>query len=220
MRRARGPLGKRQLSRMMAALPCAPPKDIPVTAQHPAPDRLPPIPVAAYTPEQEKAAAEFRARRGVEPFGPYAPLLRSPQIMIDVATLGRRLRYESSLPKDLKEQAVCQVARAHTQQFEWSVHVHEARKDGVPEPILAAIAEGRRPDDMTADQALMHDAVTELMTTKRWSDTTYARVTARFGERGAVEIPALIGLYSLLALVLNVARTPPDGDATLVRFPE
>ncbi len=185
-----------------------------------APDRLPPIPPADYTPDQEAAAADFRRRRGVEPFGPYAPLMRSPKVMIDVEALGRRLRYGSCLPEDLKELAICQVARSYSQQFEWSVHAMEAEKAGVSKAILAAIAEGRRPDGMSEDETLIHDAVAELITTKRWSDTTYARIVARHGEQGAVEIPTLVGIYSLLALVLNVARTPADGVEGLARWPE
>lgn len=185
-----------------------------------APDRLPPIPPSAYTPDQEAAAADFRKRRGVEPFGPYAPLMRSPKVMIDVEALGRRLRYGSCLSEDLKEMAICQVARSYSQQFEWSVHAMEAEKAGVSRATLAAIAEGRRPDDMSADEALIYDAVAELLMTKRWSDTTYARIVARHGEQGAVEIPTLVGIYSLLALVLNVARTPSDGPEGLARWPE
>lgn len=185
-----------------------------------APDRLPPIAPADYTPEQEAAAADFRKRRGVEPFGPYAPLLRSPKVMIDVEALGRRLRYGSCLSEDLKELAICQVARSWSQQFEWSVHAMEAEKAGVSRDILAAIADGRRPDAMTADEALIYDAVAELLATKRWSDTTYARIVARHGEQGAVEIPTLVGIYSLLAMVLNVARTPADGPEGLARWPE
>lgn len=185
-----------------------------------APDRLPPIPPSAYTPEQEEAAGDFRRRRGVEPFGPYAPLLRSPKVMLDVEALGRRLRYGSCLPEDLKELAICQVARSYSQQFEWSVHVMEAEKAGVPKQLLAALSDGRRPDDMTADQALIYDSVAELLSTKRWSDVTYGRITARYGEQGAVEIPTLVGIYSLLALVLNVGRTPADGAEGLARWPE
>ncbi|MDP3547385.1 carboxymuconolactone decarboxylase family protein [Phreatobacter sp. HK31-P] len=185
-----------------------------------APDRLPPIPPSAYTPDQEAAAADFRKRRGVEPFGPYAPLMRSPKVMIDVEALGRRLRYGSCLSEDLKEMAICQVARSYSQQFEWSVHAMEAEKAGVSKDILAALADGRRPDAMSADEALIYDAVAELLATKRWSDTTYARIVARHGEQGAVEIPTLVGIYSLLALVLNVARTPADGPEGLPRWPE
>lgn len=186
----------------------------------PAPDRLPPIPPSAYSPEQEEAADEFRRRRSVEPFGPYAPLMRSPKVMLDVEALGRRLRYGSCLPENLKELAICQVARSFSQQFEWSVHVREAGKAGVSAAVLAAVAEGRRPDAMNADETLVHDAVAELIATRRWSDTTYGRIVTRFGEQGAVELPALVGTYTLLAYVLNVARTPADGPEGLPRWPE
>ncbi|WP_204279004.1 hypothetical protein, partial [Klebsiella aerogenes] len=66
-------------------------------------DRMPPIPPAAYTAAQAEAAAQFRARRGAEPFGPYAPLLRSPAVMRDVEALGLRMRHGSCLPENLKE---------------------------------------------------------------------------------------------------------------------
>jgi 4-carboxymuconolactone decarboxylase len=185
-----------------------------------APDRMPPIPPSAYSPDQEAAAADFRGRRGVEPFGPYAPLMRSPKVMLDVEALGRRLRYGSCLPENLKELAICQVARSFSQQFEWSVHAREAEKAGVSSAILAAVADGRRPEGMTEDETLIHDAVAELIATRRWSDPTYARIVARHGEQGAVEIPAMVGVYTLLAYVLNVARTPSDGPEGLARWPE
>lgn len=185
-----------------------------------APDRMPPIAPAAYTADQEAAAADFRKRRGVEPFGPYAPLMRSPKVMMDVEALGRRLRYGSCLPENLKELAICQVARSFSQQFEWSVHAMEAEKAGVSRAVLDAVADGRRPEGMTEDETLVHDAVAELITTRRWCDRTYGRVVAKYGEQGAVEIPALVGTYSLLAYVLNVARTPADGAEGLPRWPE
>jgi len=135
-------------------------------------------------------------------------------------SLGRRLRYGSCLPENLKELAICQVARSFSQQFEWSVHVREAEKAGVAPAILAAVADGRRPEGMTDEEALIHDSVAELIATRRWSDVTYGRIVARYGEQGAVEIPAMIGIYTLLAYVLNVGRTPSDGPEPLTRWPE
>lgn len=184
-----------------------------------APERLPPIDPADYDAEQRRVAADFKARRGYEPFGPYRPLLRSPGLMLEVEAVGRRLRHGSCLPEDLKELAICLVARSFSQDFEWSVHVREAEAAGVSRAVLDQIAAGRRPDGMSAGEALIHDATAELIATKRWSDATYSAIHAAYGERGAVEIPALVGIYSLLAYVLNVARTPPDGEG-LPRFPE
>lgn len=186
----------------------------------PRPNRLPPIPNDARTPEQAAYAADFRARRGVDPVGPYVALMRSPAVCAKVEALGVHMRRASVFPEDLKELAICATARFHTQQFEWSVHVREAEAAGVPRAILNQIAAGRRPDGMNADQALIHDATMELLHTRRWSDETYAQMLARHGEQGVVELPALVGIYALLALVLNVARYPADGPEGLERFPE
>ena len=44
-------------------------------------ERLPTIPPPQYTEEQKQAAAEFEAARKVPVFGPFEPLMHSPQVM-------------------------------------------------------------------------------------------------------------------------------------------
>jgi 4-carboxymuconolactone decarboxylase len=53
------------------------------------------------------------------------------------------------------------------------------------------------------------------------SDATYARALAKFGEQGIVDAIGLSGWYTLVAMVLNTARTPlPSGVAPpLASFP-
>jgi 4-carboxymuconolactone decarboxylase len=53
------------------------------------------------------------------------------------------------------------------------------------------------------------------------SDATYARALALFGERGIVDLTGICGYYCLLAMMMNVARTPADaaGAAPLAKFP-
>ena len=87
--------------------------------------------------------------------------------------------------------------------------------------IVEAIAEGRRPESMAQDEELVYDYVTELLATKGVSDKTYQRITAKFGEHGIVDITGIVGYYSLLAMQMNIARTPiPDGKPLpLPRFP-
>jgi 4-carboxymuconolactone decarboxylase len=184
-------------------------------------ERLPPLDAAALTPEQRAAVEAFRrTRKGLEPFGPYVPLLRSPEVMQLCAALGHYLRHECALGHRLTELAILITARSHHQVFEWSVHAVEAEKRGLAAGIVAAIGEGRRPDGMDADAALVHDAAVELERTKGLSDTTYAALLARFGEQGVVDLCALAGYYGLLALVLNVARTPAEpGGARLRALP-
>jgi 4-carboxymuconolactone decarboxylase len=64
-------------------------------------DRLPAIPAGKLTEEQKKASEEFVTIRKQAVFGPFAPLLRSPELMVRLATMGEYLRYRTSLPPRL-----------------------------------------------------------------------------------------------------------------------
>ena len=73
------------------------------------------------------------------------------------------------------------------QQYEWNVHHAEAMKAGIDPKIAQAIADGRRPDGMTDDETLLYDFCLELQRNRSISDPTYARMVARFGEKGVMD---------------------------------
>lgn len=178
------------------------------------PDRLPPLPQESLTPAQKRAAAELATGPRGAVFGPFVPLLRSPEFLSPLQMAGEYLRYKSALPPRLSEFAILIVARHWNQQFEWHIHHGIAERAGVSAGHIRAVAEGRRPDDMAADEAVVHDFLQELQYNRAVSDTTYGRAVELFGERGIVDLCGLCGYYSLLAMVMNVARTPlPEGIA-------
>lgn len=178
------------------------------------PDRLPPIPEESYTPAQKRAATELATGPRGAVFGPFVPLLRSPDFLSPLQKAGEYLRYKSALPPRLSEFAILVIARRWRQQFEWHVHRPIAERAGVPAAHIAAVAEGRRPDDMARDEAVVHDFLQELQNNRAVSDATYGHAVELFGERGVVDLCGLCGYYSLLAMVMNVARTPlPEGVA-------
>ena len=81
-------------------------------------------------------------------------------------------------------------------------------KAGLKQETINAIAEGRRPGGMPEDEDIVYDFWNELEHNKSVSDATYDRAVKKFGEPGVVSITALNGYYAMLAMVLNVARTP------------
>ena len=175
-------------------------------------DRMPPIPVEQMTEAQRTAVAQFEKSRGSELFGPYVALLRSPELMSSVETMGEYLRFRSALPRPLNELAILITARQWTQQLEWSIHYGEAMRAGLSPDIAEAIADGRRPHSMSGDEEIVYEFCTELLRNRRVSDRTYARAHARFGEHGTIDMVGVAGYYTLLAMVLNTARTPlPPG---------
>ena len=171
-------------------------------------DRLPPMTDAQLTPAQRQAVADFKTARGVEISGPFYPLLRSPELMTRARAMGDYLRYKSALPPRLSEFVILITAREWTQQYEWNAHYQIALKAGVSPEVANAIGEGRRPAAMSDEEAVLYDFCQELHRHKSVSDATYARAIAKFGEQAVVDTVGISGYYTLLAMVLNTARTP------------
>jgi 4-carboxymuconolactone decarboxylase len=170
-------------------------------------DRMPPIPKEHWTEEQARAAAEFARMRGQDVFGPFALMLRSPEVMLRAAAMGDFMRYKTSLPAALNEFIILLTARHWSQQFEWYVHQPAALRAGLSEQIVAAVAESRRPDSMSNDEMVVYDFTTELLRRQHVSDGTYARARDRFGEGGIIEMVGVAGYYAFLSMMMNTAQT-------------
>ena len=185
-------------------------------------DRMPRIADQDMTDDQRKAAEEFRAGRGYPVLGPFAVMLRSPEVMLRAKAMGDYLRFRNVLPKRVSEMVILVAAREWTQQFEWSYHYKYAMEAGLAKETADAIADGRRPETMAEDETAAYDFAMELHHRKSVSDATYARAHALFGERGIIDLVGLNGYYSFLAMMMNVARTPSDAAevAPLRRFPD
>jgi 4-carboxymuconolactone decarboxylase len=183
--------------------------------------RLPTIAPSDYTAEQKQAAADFEAARKVPVFGPFEPLMYSPQVMSQARAMGDYLRYKSAIGTTLSELAILVTAREWTQDYEWYVHHPIALKAGIKPEVADAIADGRRPTGMSDDEDIVYEFSIELHRTKRVSDTTFARAEKRFGKQGVVDLTGINAYYTLLAMQLNMAQyqMPKDGKP-LPRFPK
>ena len=182
--------------------------------------RMPPIPPDKMSEAQKKAAAEFEAARGPLS-GPWAVMLRSPEMVNRARSLSDYLRFKGSLPPRLSELVILITAREWTQQYEWNGHHALAMKGGLNSEIAKAVAEGRRPERMADDEAALYDFCMELHHSRSVSDATYARALAKFGEQGLIDAIGLSGWYTLVAMVLNTARSPlpPGVTPPLAPFP-
>lgn len=181
-------------------------------------DRLPPIAQDQLTPAQQRSVDEFTKIRGTAPFGPFIPLMRSPEVMVRVSALGDQLRYKSSLPPRLSEFIILLVARQWTQQYEWFIHAPVAIKSGLRQALVTAVADGRRPEGMAEDEDIIYNVCDELSRHRTVTDATYARAVAAFGEQGVIDATSIAGYYTLLAMVLNTARTAlPEGTEPPLR---
>jgi len=155
-------------------------------------------------------------------FGPFVPLLQVPELMEHIGNTGATLRFKGTLPDAVRELVICVVAREVGNQFEWQTHAPLAVKAGVAQEAVEAIGAGRRPRGLPAELACATDFASELMLRNGVSDAAYAEAVAQFGEAGTVELTALVGYFTMVCWVMNVARTPgPAGSQAdgLTAFP-
>ena len=185
-------------------------------------DRMPPIPADQLTAAQRRAIDEFKAARSAEISGPFIPLLRSPEVMSRARAMGDYLRFKSALPPRLSEFVILMTARRWTQQYEWNAHQALAAQAGLGADVIKAVSDGRRPDRMRDDEEAVYTLCEELQRNQSVSDATYARAVSALGEQGVIDTIGITGYYTLLAMVLNTARTPLPGGAApaLAAFPK
>lgn len=158
---------------------------------------------AVLTADQQRAAEEFRKLRGVDPFGPFIPLLKSPELMTRVSALGEYLRFRSALPPRLSELAILITAAHWRQQFEWDVHAPIALEAGIAQPVIDAIWKGESPKDLDAPQQVLHDLCIAVHRDRTVFRALHDRANTTLGEQGALDAIAICGYYSLLAMILN-----------------
>ena len=186
-------------------------------------ERLPIPERSAMSEAQREAADAIIAGPRKAIFGPFIPLLQTPALMERIGKTGEALRFEGTLPERIRELVICAVARETSNQFEWKTHAPLAVKAGIALTAIEALAAGRRPHGLQADEETALDFVAELMLRHGVNDATYADAARCFGQPGVVELTALIGYFLMVCWIMNVARTPGGAGAAtpgLTAFPE
>jgi 4-carboxymuconolactone decarboxylase len=136
--------------------------------------------------------------------------LASPDLAARVQHLGAFCRYGTDLSPRLSELAILIVARHWKADYEWSVHEREARKAGLPDDVIAALAEDRRPDFKDDDTAeLIYEFCTTYLGGNDVPDPLFARAVEQLGRKTVVELTGLIGYYSMLAMAIRIFRLTP-----------
>ena len=175
-------------------------------------DRFKPLAYDQLTPEQKTMVEHLFAGERGGMNGPFNVLLRSPEMGDLAQKLGAQLRFHSALNAKQRELAILVTARYWTAQYEWTAHRQLALKAGISPAIADAIAAGKRPPSLEPDQEVVYNFCNEMLHTKQVSDGTYKAAVDKLGERGVVDLTALVGYYQFVSMILNLDRYPlPDG---------
>ena len=140
--------------------------------------------------------------------GPLRAALHNAELADRWQALGALLRYQTTLTPRQSELAILITGRHCRSPFEWFAHVPEGQKAGIPDTVIEALLAQRRPIGLDATDAAVYQFALELNQTHSVSNATHAVAVAALGERGAVELTALVGYYTLVAMTLNAHEIP------------
>ena len=174
--------------------------------------RIPLFPLEVMTDEQRAVLHDIVSGPRGTIKGPLRAVLHRAELADRWQRLGEILRYRTSLPPRLSELAILITARAMDAQFEWFAHEPPAREAGIADSVIAALRVGAIPVGLARDEAALHQYCVELHRDHAVSDATYAAAHDCLGTLGVVELTALVGYYTMVAMTLNAHQIPlPDG---------
>lgn len=140
---------------------------------------------------------------------PYSVFLNHPPLTVLKLQLGSYVRFNSTVPKDIAEVAICTAARIYDCEFELFAHTRAARRAGIDEATLNVITEQSDPIGLNEGHALAITFTRQLLTQHRIEATTFDEAVARWGERSVIELVATIGYYVMSACWMNALEIHP-----------
>src|SRR5258706_306186 len=179
----------------------------PATSKEP---RFPQLTMDQLDEKQKPLGEQIMKVSSVCRGGPYNPMIRSPVLGQRLFDLFYYLRWQTSVPTKLNEFAILIIGRQWRSQVEWYAHAPLAAKAGLSPDIIAELKASKRPSGMAEDEAVVYDFVTELTTTQKVSDETYARAKKVFNDQQIVDLTAVAGNQRLGGLIAGAG----GGNAT------
>ena len=126
-----------------------------------------------------------------------------------IATQGTLTRRDSELLA-LRAAWNCRSA------FEWGHHVLYALAAGLTEAQVDDIARGPRVPGWSEEDRALLEAADELHTEHQICDATWSRLASRFDNAQLVEIPFVVGQYTMLSMVANATGVPLEEGLPLM----
>lgn len=139
--------------------------------------------------------------------GPFGVWVRAPKIGFATQALGAAARFETTLPENVKEVAICTVGAFYRAKFEFAAHRELALAAGVAAEGLERLRLGELPN-FSGGEDLAYRVANGLLNLHRIDSNTYAGALGQFGEDGLIELVTIIGYYCMVSLTLNAFEVP------------
>lgn len=169
-------------------------------------------------PEAQQMLAAIAGERG-RAFGVYRMLANSPGVLENVYGLARYLWNDSRLEPQLQELIILRVAQLTQCSYEWSRHRDVARRIGVDQAKVDALADwsSQLGCYSAVEQAALRVADEETLQIEAGAEAIDG-LRRHLDPAAVVELVVLVGLYGMVARVLrSLAVDAEPGDEVVPR---
>ena len=173
--------------------------------------RIPPLQADSLTDEQ---------RQLVGPWGSMnfaAVMVTHPQLYRTFVPLIAKVISASDLPPRDREVLVLRTLALSTEVYEAHHHALIARKAGMTDAEIEQAGAGRGPA-LTAFDLTLIRAVEELARDQRIEQPTWDQLAQRYDPVQLMEVVALVGVYTMMAMLTKSFGIPLEDDETFNAF--
>jgi alkylhydroperoxidase family enzyme len=165
------------------------------------------VPNAAFAPELDARLKELWGT----PVNLYRALGNQPGLAAAWTEFANAIRHDSRTPRSLREIMILRTAQLARSEYEWAHHLRMARKAGVSEAKIAALAGWRdsREFDARERAAIL---LTEAVMACNVTDEVHAEAKKHFSDAEYVELSLTAGFYAMVSRMLDAMRVELDAD--------
>ncbi|HEX6265761.1 MAG TPA: carboxymuconolactone decarboxylase family protein [Burkholderiales bacterium] len=156
------------------------------------------VPMAEFEPVLKKRLEELWGT----PPNLYRGLANHPAIVAAWTEFANTLRHGSRTPRPLRELVILRGAQLCGSEYEWAQHLGMARKAGVREAQIAALARWKASSEFS-DKEKAALAIGEAVTQGRVTDEVYREARRHFDHHDYVELAVTAGFYAMVARTLD-----------------
>ena len=168
---------------------------------------MPRVPLADFEPALEK---RLEALWGTPP-NLYRALANHPPLVAAWTEFSRVLRHDTRTPRALRELVILRGAQLIASEYEWAQHLAMARKAGVREAQIVALASWRTSPEFDArERAAL--ALGEAVTACRVTDEVHAEAMRHFDSHDYVEVALVAAFYAMVGRMLDAMGVPLEPE--------
>ena len=170
--------------------------------------RLTELTTETMTKDQSSVYSQIRPGQTGVVNGPAGAWLRSPEVYEKMGWMISYMRNKSGIPARLVELAILITVNNWESIYPRARHEPLARKSGLGEGVIVALAAGKRPEFTNPDEEAVYNFCVEIRERHSVGDSTYKAALGCLGEQGLVELVVLLGFYATVSMTVNVFEIP------------